>query len=386
VNVFVAELVITPRKSGKVTIGPYRVAFDEIVGQRARSFFDSPFDDLSQTRRAVVASNPLTLDVKVLPEEGRPADFNGLIGVYSVETTSPTTQANVGDPIPLSLTIRGPEPLTSLKAPTLESQPQFMSKFKAAPEGWETGGGTDDSGTSGKRMFTTTIRPKSDDVTEIPEIRLPYFDTATGKYEVARSKPLSLKVRPSKEITLADAVRPGAVAAAPLPVASAAQAKLTDAPAGLGANTETTDALINQRVSMLTMIQSPAGLVFVAVPPIAMACSGILAIRRRTRDPLVAARRAALNAAARELANAKSLGEVTSALRSALSPFVGITDSSVTSQDIAQTHAKGLPEKTLNNATEVLRQLECAVFDSQSLDLEAARSNARSVIQELKNS
>ena len=205
---FSMDLVVTPRRTGRLEIGPYRVAFDEVTGQKQRSFFDSPFDDLSVTKRAVVSSEPVLLDVRPLPEEGRPADFSGLIGVYSLEASAANTEANVGDPVPFSLTIHGPEPLGELKAPALEAQPGFAAQFKPAPEGWDAGAVNDS--TPGQRTYSTTIRPTRDDVTQIPPIRLSYFDTATGRYEVALSKPIPLTVHPSKEFTLADAQRPGA--------------------------------------------------------------------------------------------------------------------------------------------------------------------------------
>ena len=44
------------------------------------------------------------------------------------------------------------------------------------------------------KVFTQTVRAKHPDVKEIPEIELPYFNTETGKYEVARSDAIPLSV------------------------------------------------------------------------------------------------------------------------------------------------------------------------------------------------
>jgi hypothetical protein len=43
------------------------------------------------------------------------------------------------------------------------------------------------------------------DVHEIPPIELPYFDTVSGKYRIAKSAPIPIKVKFSKVVTAADA-------------------------------------------------------------------------------------------------------------------------------------------------------------------------------------
>lgn len=373
---FTMDLVITPRHAGALEIGPFRVAFDEVVGRRQPSFFDSPFDDLASTRRSVIASNAVTLNVKPLPEEGRPPDFNGLIGKYSLDAAAGNTEASVGDPITLTLTIHGPEPLDALKPPSLESQPQLTADFKPAPEGWDAP--ASDTQAFGQRTFTTTIRPKSDSVTQVPPIRLPYFDTSAGKYDVATSQAIPLKVHASKEVTLADALRPGATSAVALP--SGEPARLTSAPAGVGANTETLDALVDQRVNLLATIRSPAGAAFIALPPLAVAFLGALAYRRRTQDPAAIARRDAISSARRALRSAASAAEIAAALRTALAPFLGMAPDAVTSRDAA---AAPLPPSAQDHAAAALSALESAAFDKADIDLGAAKRHASDTLDEL---
>lgn len=365
---FVAELVITPRQAGQLQVGPFRVAFDEVTGQRSRTFFDSPFDDLSTTKRSVVSSNSVALNVQALPTEGKPADFTGLIGQYSIDAVAGNTEANVGDPIPLTVTIRGPEPLDSIKGPALESQPEFADKFKPAPEGWESS-----PPNSGQRAFSMTIRPRTDTVTEIPAIRLPYFDTKTGKYEVAQSKPIPLKVHASREVTLADAIRPGASS---LPIPTAGTAKLTSSLPGIGATTESTDALIDQRISVIGAVKSPVGIAVIALPPLIAAGIGVAAARRRAADPVHMARRAALSEARRCVQQATSPGELLFAVRTGLAPFVGAAPQAVTSTDAARLGDGA-------SAQQLLRELEAAAFDSRSIDITAAKSKAEAVFREL---
>ena len=372
VPTFSLDLVVTPRRAGRLEIGPYRVAFDEVTGQKQRSFFDSPFDDLSVTKRAVVSSEPVVLDVRPLPEEGRPADFSGLIGVYSLEASAANTEANVGDPVPFSLTIHGPEPLGELKAPALEAQPGFAAQFKPAPEGWDAGAVNDS--TPGQRTYSTTIRPTRDDVTQIPPIRLSYFDTATGRYEVALSKPIPLTVHPSKEFTLADAQRPGAGGLPGL-----APATLTNAPPGIHANSESLDALVDQRVNILGAIRSPGGICLLVLPPAALGLVSILIHRRRAADPATLARRAAVHDARARLRNAQGTQEVADAIRVALAPVLGCSPQAVASSDTA-----GCSEPAARNAGSLLADLEASAFDARTIDLSDARARAATALTELE--
>ena len=86
------------------------------------------------TRKLVVPSNELNLEVLPLPEP-RPPSFTGLVGAYSIETAAAPTEVNVGDPITLTIRIRGPEPLENIPAPALHTQQSLVEDFKvsAAP-------------------------------------------------------------------------------------------------------------------------------------------------------------------------------------------------------------------------------------------------------------
>ncbi|MCX5690961.1 MAG: BatD family protein [Planctomycetota bacterium] len=373
VPIFTLDVVITPRAKGPISIGPYRVACDEVTGQKARSFFDSPFDDLSQTRRAIVESNSIALEVKPVPEEGKPAEFSGLIGRFSIEATSPQTQANVGDPVPLSVTIKGPEPQSAIKAPDLDAQVDFASLFKAAPEGWEAATASDPQG---GRAFTTTVRPKSDTITQIPPIKLAYFDTSTGKYAVATSKPLALKVKASRQVTAADAVG-GSGAIAPIPVA-ASPLTLTNAPAGVGANHQGLDALDDRQLSLLGFVRSPLGMLFMGLPPASLLASMVVAYRRTHRSPVQAARKLAIAKARGLLAIATDQREVSIAVRTALEPWVGVDRDAITQRD-----ATRLPDACGSMARDVLTLLESAAYDRRALDVGLARSAATQLLDQL---
>jgi hypothetical protein len=136
-------------------------------------------------------------DVAALPVAGRPAGFSGAVGNFKLNVRPDATIVRVGDPISLTIEVRGNGPLDALAAPILAAQPKLTADFRVPSE-------TLTGRTVGeRRIFTQTIRAKRADVTEVPPIEFPYFDPKLGEYAVARSNAVPLTVRAS-EVATAD--------------------------------------------------------------------------------------------------------------------------------------------------------------------------------------
>jgi BatD DUF11 like domain len=196
VPVLVVERVFIPRAPGRLTLGPIRADFEAVYGERARQFFDSPFSDHRITRRQMAESNAIEVDVRPLPSQGRPANFSGLVGNYGLAVTTTTRFASVGDPVPLSIEVSGPHPLSLVPTFDLRSQPALASGFRTPRDPLLA-----ESSTPTAR-FRGPVRPRSASVTSIPALELSYFDPVAGTYRVARSEPIPITVAPSTTVTL----------------------------------------------------------------------------------------------------------------------------------------------------------------------------------------
>lgn len=200
--------VLIPEEPGLIAIDKATVSCSMLSGYANRksrdsfSLFDDDFFGSSRRavyKKAVIPSNAPYLNVKALPQGGKPRGFSGHIGEYSIETSASPLKVNVGDPVTLTITVSGPEYLEHVELPSLSSQPDFSSNFKIPDEraSAEIKGKT--------KVFTQTIRPMNSDIKEIPPVRLPYFDTGKGKYSIAESKPIPVTVDETKIVTLLDA-------------------------------------------------------------------------------------------------------------------------------------------------------------------------------------
>ena len=144
------------------------------------------------------------LAVRPLPQAGRPAAFvNAIGGGFSIDVQASRTVVSVGDPVELTIRVRGDGPLTGLSLPPLTGPsalpPAHFGVADASPAG------EIDEQTNSKR-FAVTVRVKSQTVQEIPPISFAYFDPAAGEYRTVTSEPIALSVGAATLVGAGDVV------------------------------------------------------------------------------------------------------------------------------------------------------------------------------------
>lgn len=273
--------ILIPGKPGAFTLDQATVACEVLTGYRANQrrnpFGDEFFSDFFNTRQGVyqkvVAPSPaVDLTVRELPVQGRPDNFAGHIGQYGISATASPLEVSVGDPITLTITLSGPSYLEHVNLPPLENQKNLARQFKI-PEERATG-----EIQNHKKIFTQTIRALSADVTHIPAIQLPYFDTENSTYKIAETRPIPLTVKETRVVTAMDAEGRSL---------SAAQGRTVETwDRGIAYNYEDASVLEDQRTG-LQLIQTPAWTGAIAAPPVlylmVLAVSAV--IRRKKADP-----------------------------------------------------------------------------------------------------
>ncbi len=312
--------VLIPRRPGTFELPKSTVYCEVLVGtapNRRRSWpFDDPFfeDMLGQRgtyRRLAVNSNAPTLTVQPLPEEGRPPGFAGHVGRYQMRVTAEPAEVSVGDPITLTIELSGPPYLDNVEGPDLESHEELNRGFRVSPP--EPGIVED-----GVKVFKRILRAKTPEVTRIPPLRLPYYDSAAREYRVAESAPIPLKVRPAKVVTAQDAE-------GNTPPPSEAGRRLQAWGRGIAANYEGPDVLVDQHAGIDVWLRSPRWGTALALPPAlyAAALAATTAVRRRRADPAARRARQALAMARRELKTAAAADDAHARVLEALRQYFG---------------------------------------------------------------
>ncbi len=283
-DTFIFRRTLVPLKPGRQTLGPGAFTC-EVIRRAARSLFES-----DEVERVTVPSNEVVLDVRPVPKEGRPPHFTGLVGRYRVSAQASATDVNVGDPI--TLTVRLSAAGGVLRDPHLDlaKQPGFAERFRVSAMTQEPRRERDEI------VFEQVIRPLNDSVREIPPIEVPYFDTQTGAYAVAASRPIALNVRPTRIVTAGDAE------------GTAMAAEIREQDKGIAHNYGAAAALTDQRFDLAAALRSPGWLIGIGTPPALYLLALLAGVRRRRRagDDAARRRRRALAAARHVLAEPRS--------------------------------------------------------------------------------
>jgi hypothetical protein len=139
-----------------------------------------------------VTSPAQELTVHELPAEGRPADFHGAIGTFSIASDVSPVKAEVGDPLTLRMRITGSGSFDRVDSSMLD----HLDQWKTYPpkSSFNT---SDPLSFSGMKTFEQPVIASKAGVQELPGLTFSYFDPNTRRYETARSAPLTVSISPA---------------------------------------------------------------------------------------------------------------------------------------------------------------------------------------------
>jgi hypothetical protein len=139
-----------------------------------------------------VTSPPQELKVLELPADGRPPDFHGAIGSFSITSDISPAKADVGDPLTLRMRITGSGNFDRVDSEMLEHVDQW--KTYPPKSSFNT---SDPIGFSGMKTFEQPVIASEPGARQLPGLSFSYFDPSAKRYQTARSAPLSVSISPA---------------------------------------------------------------------------------------------------------------------------------------------------------------------------------------------
>lgn len=335
-NIIEFNKYIIPQKTGELVIDPISVICKLQTGttsSRSNSPFDDPFFQMRQPTysRFQASAQPLKLNVKPLPQDGKPAGFYGLVATkmfIRAELVSPPAEISVGTPLTLKITIYGNgNLLEGVKMPDLSF---LTGDFKlppdqASPERTEEG-----------LVFTQTVRPmrsSEEGLVEMPSITLPYFNYQAKEYQVAKTEPIAIKVQGARIIEQADAT----TAVNDQPVGS----ELTRARPQIAANHYGDEVLVGRAFSLRDELLNVWSLAAISCPSVLVLVSLYISLAG-VKDPAKMQARIASAALSRavklagglpDTSNEKYSAMLTEILRGYIADKFSLTAQSLTADD-----------------------------------------------------
>ncbi len=131
-------------------------------------------------------SNDIEIEVLALPEKGKPENFSGLVGDYSIKAEISDSASKAGKPITLKIIVAGNGNIHAIPKP---DEPALKLFEKYEPETADNFSRTA-GGSVGARTFKYILVPKKKGDIEIGSFTINFFNPETGQYLTIKTKPI----------------------------------------------------------------------------------------------------------------------------------------------------------------------------------------------------
>jgi len=198
------KIALFAQRSGEIQIEPMElacVAQLKVENSRTRdpffdSFFNDPFFNRNfQNVELKIESNPLTIDVRPLPAEGKSLDFSGAVGSFTISSEIDRTELKANEPLTLKVTITGKGNLELIEALPLSFPPDFETYDPKITSNLSK----NSSGISGNRTFEYLIIPRNPGEFQIKPVGFSFFDPARQLYSTLTTPLYSIKVNKGED-------------------------------------------------------------------------------------------------------------------------------------------------------------------------------------------
>ena len=185
------QYVLFPQQVGKIEIPA--ITFEGTITQQVAS--DDPFDaffnggsNYVQIKKNII-SPKLVFNVNALPS-GKPANFSGGVGDFSISSSISTKELKTNDAITVKVIISGTGNLKLVNTPEIN----FPKDFEIYDPKVDNNFNLTREGLSGNKVIEYLAIPRHAGNFTIPPIEFSYFDLKTKSYKTIKTEAYELKV------------------------------------------------------------------------------------------------------------------------------------------------------------------------------------------------
>lgn len=185
--VVLRKTVLYPQKTGKLKLEPLVLDVTvEVPTGRSNVFLQQIMTKVPKT----ITAGSKTINVKPLPEQGKPSDFKGAVGDFDFNVTTSKNQLNATESLQAKIEVTGRGNLKLFELPKLTIPSSLEVYEPEHKENVRTGL----SGMQGSISDTYTIVPQYRGKYPIPSISFSYFDLKTETYKRITSDEIIIDV------------------------------------------------------------------------------------------------------------------------------------------------------------------------------------------------
>src|SRR5574343_203985 len=185
--VVLRKTVLYPQKLGKLEIEPLSLDIDCQVPSNRRNFWGQPI--MVEDSKRVSAGSKI-INVRVLPENGKPIDFSGAVGQFDFKVNPSKTTLKNGESLDLTLSVIGKGNLKLFSLP----KPVVPTALEMYDPVHEENVSTPLTGMTGRITDKYPIIPQYKGSYQIKPLSFSYFDLASGRYKAITSQPITITV------------------------------------------------------------------------------------------------------------------------------------------------------------------------------------------------
>ncbi len=187
------KIELYPTSEGDLALDPIQMEFrarnrSTRRTRDIRSFLDDPFFDRNRAVR--VASNNLNINVRPLPETGKPANYDGLVGKYDISADVDVKRVKANESVTLKIDVSGTGNIKLIGEPDIRISGVYEQYDPTVNEVINRRGGN----ITGTKSFEYVIIPRTEGELKIEPIVLSFFDPAEEKYRSVRTQPINISV------------------------------------------------------------------------------------------------------------------------------------------------------------------------------------------------
>jgi len=185
----IKQSILFPQHSGDLSIDPLGMTVVVRLQLPSRNVLDDFYGNVKDVKYQM-KSQPVIIHAIALPEAGKPANFSGAVGSFSIYADVDKKELKANETLNYTLEITGTGNLNLMNAPKI-SPPVDFEKYDPKTTDHIT---TDSLGVSGSRQFSYLLIPRHQGDYMLNPVDFTYFNPATKQYVTLPAKGFNIKV------------------------------------------------------------------------------------------------------------------------------------------------------------------------------------------------
>lgn len=199
----VKKLALFPTAPGNYTIQPGSLKVSIREEPQGNNAFDEFFSDsfftggsfFARRQNKLLNPPPIQLVVKPLPENGKPAGFQGAVGSFRLSASVDKDKVKQNEPVTLKMVIEGEGNIETITRPKIPA----LTGFKTYDADTNSKLYQTENVVGGTKSFETVFIPKEEGSSFIPPLEFSYFDPRQEKYVTLQTPNFPITVEHSEQ-------------------------------------------------------------------------------------------------------------------------------------------------------------------------------------------